>query len=393
LAGTRAPTRATKRGILTLAPADSNHGRALVGVLTALTLLGACSKRVDPKACKDRIARMEERFGKVAEPTVVAQWAGGFDVPRAPRQRTQPLGADGLFVGTGYDARSFGRFEAFSGAPEQGRPDVDATHELRRFLREQPALPTSPIPVYVAVPTREHALLHLVDVLATVDPIFELRLVVGVEGTEIDPVPADASDWVREPFQKLAGPYASERYQAIDAVWRRAVGDCEALRQQLFSKAPPREVAAAMASATQTCGCGVVDVPALEAVVAWLFFKLGDPELAWIPLELHGTGTVQELAAGTRASTKPEPGLGDRCRTAADCPATASKCLPIGADGTWSPGGQGHCTRPCGAGCPDGFRCTREVSITGVAGGHIQGRIDGTWCGPIAERAVKPNPP
>jgi hypothetical protein len=371
-----------------------------VGVLIALPLLGACSNRRDPKACQERIARFEERFAKVAEPSGVALGAGGFDVPRAPRQRTHALGADGLFVGTGYDARimtirGFGTYAAFRGAPERGRPDIDATSELSRFLRELPAPPATPIPVYVAVPTRDHAVLALVDVLAGLDPIFELRLVVGIEGTEGDPVPADASDWVREPLQKLSGPYASERYQALDKVWMRAIGDCEALRSQLVSMATtPRELAASMANTARTCGCDTVDVPGLEAVVASLLFNLGDPELAWIPLELHGSGTVQQLATGTRAMTKPEPGLGERCTTPADCPATASVCLPFDAAGTWSPGRQGHCTRPCGAGCPDGFRCTREVSIvTGGKGAGLQGKVEGTWCGPIAARAVQPTAP
>lgn len=193
-----------------LEPAGRCLGRASAGVLIALALLGACSNRRDPKACEERIARFEERFAKVAEPSGVALGAGGFDVPRAPRPRTQPLGADGLFVGTGYDAgimtiRGFGTYAAFRGAPERGRPDIDATSELSRWLRELPAPPATPIPVYVAVPTRNHAVLALVDVLSGLDPIFELRLVVGIEGTEGDPVPADASDWVREPLQGTEG--------------------------------------------------------------------------------------------------------------------------------------------------------------------------------------------
>ncbi len=51
-------------------------------------------------------------------------------------------------------------------------------------------------------------------------------------------------------------------------------------------------------------------------------------------------------------------------------------------EGTWHPTGAPSCTRPCGSGCPKGFRCAREVAITSADQRGIRGDVT-LWCGPI----------
>jgi hypothetical protein len=361
----------------------------------ALFVVG-CSNEPDPKTCRERIARFEQRLVGLDEPTPVAIGAHGYDIPRVPRARALAVGTDGIVINTGYDKRvmwmrGFGVHEAFRGKIKQGYPDVNPDEEFARFLAELPAPPTAAIPVYIVVPVREHEMIHLVDGFARIDPIFELRLVVGIEGTEKDPTPADASASLRKTMQTLAKPHAAERSEALAKVEKKAFYKCEAMRQQVRSldpKQPMRGLVGKLARTAETCGCGKVDVPALETLFASILFAVGSPEVGWIPLDLHGTGSVQQFASSKRAPATPEPGLGKQCSSEADCPPTAAACVPFDADGTWYPGKQGHCTRPCGdAGCPDGFRCTREVTITGVSQyGQLKGEIVSTWCGPIAPR-------
>lgn len=171
--------------------------------LAAVATLAGCS-RGDPKACTDRIARLEQRLaGQPAE--ALERIASGFDVPETSRDRVRPIAPDGVVIHMGYDDRAmsidgYGPYASFRGKREQGRPDVDVAKELARLLDE---VPTQHLPAYVVVPTREHAVLDLVDVLAAVDPRVELRLVVGIAGTTADPMAADAPSDLRAVLTKL----------------------------------------------------------------------------------------------------------------------------------------------------------------------------------------------
>ena len=229
----------------------------------------------------------------------------------------------------------------------------------------------------------------MIDLVDSLEPRYELRLVVGIEGSASDPAPADASDDVREALRALPPPNTSERYSTLAALLDKAGAGCDGLSKAvadtMMSTTP--SAMSPLGDTMRRCGCQTVDVPAIEAIVAAVGFAVGQPALGWMPLDLSvTTGTMQQFATTGSSAPAPEANLGAACRTAADCIGPASACVPFDADGTWHPAGALHCTRPCGAGCPRGFRCTREARITGAGPGGLEGAVVSTWCGPVAPR-------
>jgi hypothetical protein len=362
--------------------------RAIVLLLS----LAACSREADPKACEQRIAALEQRLAGLAAPTPTEQWVTGYAIPRVPRERTQPIGADGIVVMSRYAEgamwmRGFGEFAGVHGKPDAGHVEVDVVKELQR-ARAASGAPT--IAVYVVVPQPDHPMIHLVDMLASADPSFDLRLVVGIEESRTEPAPSDASASVRKTLATLAPPNQHEYGKAVQSLIDKAARKCDGLPRTLIEAIVGDQApnVAPVLAATRQCGCSKVHVPTLEAVLVALAFNVGRPKLAWLPLDLAvSSGTVQELASSGGPALPPaEAALGVPCTAASDCRAPATACVSFDADGTWYPGRPSSCTRPCGDGCPKGFRCTREVAITGADASGIQHRIVSTWCGPIAAR-------
>ena len=197
----------------------------------------------------------------------MAQAANGFDVPRTSRERTRPIGRDGIIALTRYDAgtmvehydaglmtlRGFGAFAAFVGTRKQGRADID----VRDALRSLPPTPAS-VPLYVVVPEHDHRVLGLVDTFATLDPRFDLRLVVGIDGTIAEPAPSDAGDDVRAALSSLPPPTASERYSTLQGLLEKAAGGCDgvvkAIAATIIQPGPMTPIGASAAAAPEpTC--------------------------------------------------------------------------------------------------------------------------------------------
>jgi len=358
--------------------------------LVVLVMLVACSRELDPKACAARIAKLEARIAGFAPPHVVERWVAGYDVPRAPRERTTPIGADGIVVMSRYteDAmwvRGFGAYADVHPRPRQGEAWIDVARVLIPLASRAPR-----IPVYVVVPSRDHKMTLLVDMLAKLGTSFDVQLVVGIDEPRVEPAPADAPASVRKTLATLRPPHASEHYSAVQSMIDKAVGSCgglgRAVSETIVAEGAPNLTS--VLDGAKRCGCGTVNVPTLEAVIAALTYKVGQPKLASIPLDLGvSIGTVQQFASsGGPPMPAAEPGLGAPCVSVADCRAPANACRPFDADGTWHPTGRHACTRPCGAGCPKGFRCTREAAITSADQQGIKGQIVSTWCGPIGPR-------
>jgi hypothetical protein len=354
--------------------------------------LASCSRSADPKACEQRIGQLEQRLATLTPPTNIERWAGGYAVPRVPRDRTQAIGADGIVVMSRYAdgamwMRGFGQLANVRGTPPPG----DVVVDVKKVLRDARAASQAPtIPVYVVVPKPEHEMTHLIDMLAGVDPSFDLRLVVGLDEPRTEPAPADAPAAVRDKLVAMPPPVAAEYGMDAQKLIDKGVGNCDGLGRAVIEAIVKDDAPnlAPVLARIRRCGCSTVHVPTIEAVLAALAFNVGRPKLAWLPLDLSiASGSVQQFVGGASPPTPaPEPGLGAPCKSAADCTAPSTACVPFDADGTWYPGRPTRCTRPCGDGCPKGFRCTREVAITGVDQGGIRGQVVSTWCGPIAAR-------
>ncbi len=361
----------------------------MIRVLGCIALWGALSGCAKTGAeCEARLGMLERRLLAGEEPTGPAKLTLSFDTPTVPRAQARPFdSSEALLLRVGYargavlSLDGFGALESYR-APAQ-LDEKTLAPELERLLETREHLV-----LYVAAPNLDHRLEDLDHTLSAIDGRVELRFVVGIEGSEKDPVPEDGADGLRARVKKLPGSGSSERYSEMAALMTEAFGSCEGVKTAVLSTRgrPARDTVPELMRQLRGCGCRAVDVPQLETSLNLLFFGAGVPERGWVPLELSTpVGTVQQWVKGENAPIAAEPGLGALCERDTDCAPANGSCRFFDARGELDRRGQARCTRPCGAGCPRGFRCARELIPTGMVGGQLQGIVE-LWCGKVEPR-------
>lgn len=363
-------------------------GRRIYLLIFALSAFAAACSGKSKEQCDARLKQFEQRVEAASVPAPWENTVTGYDVPRVPRERARPFETpDALIIRTGYGSKRLGGVSG-TGKIAGFRSASGSTlaENIQRARREV----SGRLSVYIAVPNRDHDLGDLDQLLRYVDGDVEFRLIVGIEGSEKPFVPTDAPKAVKDRLMKLDGPFASERFSALQKTWEEASERCPGLQETMKSTLIEPDPAAAVSRvipALKQCECNTVDVPALEALVLLQYFRGGEPELGWVPLELDVvTGTVQDFVSSARRGGTPEAGLGGPCQTDADCQLPEGRCLGFEPSGEVSRLGRLSCTRPCGDGCPTGYRCAREPFITGVnASGQATGYVK-EWCGRIQPR-------